>query len=903
MKKTIFKKIIPKWNNLFLLLFFYQFSYSQYSTTEIKLIKNLNEQVTDSVLEKMDLNYRKSEIAHNFSRFFYKKRNFRLALKYGKVELNILNKLGIKNNDYHNAIHLLGRYYYLNNYKKKALETFKKSSRLKIYPKKAAQSLCELGNVLRSTGKYSESISYLLKGIELLKIYGKKSSIITHCINLSFSSNFSNIESEIRLGIEYLNYAKYLILDNQIQKHKLNLIYTGLANHYSKKQTYDFTKARKYYNKVIVNSKKTLDNFFLCVTYMNLGELFLSTKSDSSFYFLQKSFEIINKYNIPNNKLIEAEINRNKANFYFNKKNNLNHALLNIEKSLAVSFNLNHKDSTPNKLQLIKTVDRFNISKALASKIKILNQLYTKEKKSKYLNKIIETVNISEELIEIILEDSTEYSTQFSWRNDVYIIYNYGAYAARLLGDEHLQFQYLEKNKAFLLTQSINDNNYSLNLPNHVVNKELEYKKQILKLENNISDSESKQLKDSLFDIKFAYQNFKDSIQNIYPEHFESKQKVKLTSLEQIQKNIDDKTIIISYALQDNETTDINISSGLLISKDKTISFSISNIDSLQKNLDNYRKLIAKPLNTKEEIAKFNQTSNYLYNNLFPTKEIQELIKGKQLTIIPDYQLQNIPFEALITDTISGKYLIEDTNISYAYSMSFSNINNNIERIQKKEFAGFAPINFENQNLPSLKYSEQEINTVSDNLDGFSLTGNNVTKDSFFNNASDAKIIHLATHADVSKKPVIHFSKDSLNLHELYTYKNNADLVVLSACETNIGELKKGEGILNLARGFFYSGSKSVVSSLWKVNDAATTELMTDFYTNLKNHQSKSDAINNAKRKYLKTHSLSEKSPYYWASFILIGDTAPTFESDNKLYIISVTISILLFLFFLKKRG
>ena len=93
---------------------------------------------------------------------------------------------------------------------------------------------------------------------------------------------------------------------------------------------------------------------------------------------------------------------------------------------------------------------------------------------------------------------------------------------------------------------------------------------------------------------------------------------------------------------------------------------------------------------------------------------------------------------------------------------------------------------------------------------------------------------------------------DDLKLHELYTYKNNADLVVLSACNTSLGEVAVGEGVLSLARGFFYSGANSVISSLWNVNDVATTSLMNNFYTNLKDNQTKAEALTNAKRKYLK---------------------------------------------------
>ncbi|MDC1162569.1 CHAT domain-containing protein, partial [Tenacibaculum sp.] len=139
-------------------------------------------------------------------------------------------------------------------------------------------------------------------------------------------------------------------------------------------------------------------------------------------------------------------------------------------------------------------------------------------------------------------------------------------------------------------------------------------------------------------------------------------------------------------------------------------------------------------------------------------------------------------------------------------------------------------------------------------------------------------------------------------LHELYTYKNNADLVVLSACQTNLGDVKKGEGVLSLARGFFHAGANSVISSSWNVNDASSNLIMNSFYENLKEKQSKVKALNNAKRKYLKEHFLSEKSPYYWASFILIGDTSPTF-SNYSIYYFLIFLLVLIFLFiYLKKK-
>ncbi len=872
-------------------------SQNNLNLTDYFKTKSFNETKADSVLEtlkKDSLTY--TNFAFQCSRYFYKKKNnFKLAIKYAKLELFFLEKTNSKiNKHYHSSIYRLGLYQLYNNDIESAIKNFKKSSLLKKSPLRTGQSLCQLGYCYQMKGDFLNSFSHYKKGIDLLHKNEEIYSATVHSLNLTQTILKLKDKNFVLKAIDLVEKSANLISKTD-EKNSLieRMIKLSLASLYSEKGIDNFEKVSFLYKQAIALSIKANDNHTAALAYMNIGEHYLEKQKDSALFFLTKSSDYTSKFSNQEVDYIKAGTFLNKAK-YFEFKKDLNSSLENIDRSINTYFS--KKNNEIEYINFSKNYYKKNTLEALRFKVFLLTKNYNKIKNISLLKEVIRIIEIADKLVEIILEDSTESSTQFSWRNDVSKIYNYGIYAARTLGNDDLQFQYLEKNKAFLLTQSINDNNYSLNLPNHIVNKEIEYKKQILELENKASIN--KQLKDSLFDIKFNYQNFKDSIQLAYPKHFESKQKVQLTSLDKVQKTINDNTIIISYALQDEEIID-NISSGLLISKNQTIPFAISNIDTLQKKLNLYRQLVAKPLNTKEEINQFSKVSHYLYQNLFPTKEIQELIKGKQLTIIPDNQLQNIPFEAFITDTSSNSYLIESNNISYAYSMSFSDINNNIERTQTKEFAGFAPINFENQKLTSLEYSEKEINTISNNLNGLSLTGNSVTKDSFFKNASNAKIIHLATHADISKKPVIHFSKDSLNLHELYTYKNNADLVVLSACETNLGELKKGEGILNLARGFFYSGSKSVVSSLWKVNDVATTSLMSDFYANLKNHQSKSEAINNAKRNYLKTHTLSEKSPYYWASFILIGDTTPTFESDYTIYWIIGSLLFGVLLFFL----
>lgn len=786
-----------------------------------------------------------------------------------------------------------------------AILNYKKATNLNLYQKKRAQSLCQLARCYREKGEYYKSIEFHIKGIELLKTLDVPNTTITHCINMANTSNQLKETEIIDLVLPYLHLAAKLLKNNKKQKHyyrkNINLN-NALASLYLTKK--NIKKAQHYYFKTlnIVLSKKDSSN--IAMLYTNIGELYHIQKSDSALYFLNKALHYNTNLKEKTSRSLKAENYRIISNYFLSKKQ-LKKAYYNIQKSINITFSKS-SDITPSKKQFLNTSSKRNLIRFLKTKIDILFKLYSEEPGNKsYLQEIIKTVDISNTLVELIIEDSNEQATKFLWRNDISEIYSLGAYASFLIKDTEQFFNYLEKNKAFLLTQSIQDNSKKATLPNHIINTDKKFRKKIYELEEQVNDIKfSKNKKDSLFTIKLSYQKFQDSIQKIYPHHFENKNKTQLLSLAQVKKSLNKNSLAISYTSTFIDTTKTEII-GLAITKNKTISFKVPDPKKTISQLNEYRKLVSKPLNTKLELENFKKTAFHIYNNLFPSEEIKNLIKNKQLIITADNILQNIPFEAFITSNESVKYLVEETDISYAYSMSFLEFNSKINRNSKENLIGFAPVSFNNSKLPDLTETQNEVSSITALLNNSTLfTGKNASKHNFLNQSNTSKIIHLATHASSSNNPVIYFSNDSLKLHELYTYKNNADLVVLSACETNLGKLKKGEGILSLARGFFYSGSNSVISSLWNVNDNATSFLMKNFYQNLTNNQTKAKALNNAKRKYLKEHSLSEKAPYYWASFVLIGDTNIVFDKNYTLCFFFAFVSLLVFLFFfIKKRG
>ncbi len=156
---------------------------------------------------------------------------------------------------------------------------------------------------------------------------------------------------------------------------------------------------------------------------------------------------------------------------------------------------------------------------------------------------------------------------------------------------------------------------------------------------------------------------------------------------------------------------------------------------------------------------------------------------------------------------------------------------------------------------------------------------------------SQYKFLHLAGHGLILENQPSYsgllLTIDSsakedglLQMREIFNLDLNADLVVLSACQTGLGQLVRGEGMVGLSRAFMYAGAASLVVSLWPVSDESTTLFMTQFYANLlQDGASKAEALRHTKRSFLQ-HPLYS-SPYYWAPFILIGDGNRPMEGNR----------------------
>ncbi|MFO7843711.1 MAG: CHAT domain-containing protein, partial [Bacteroidales bacterium] len=192
--------------------------------------------------------------------------------------------------------------------------------------------------------------------------------------------------------------------------------------------------------------------------------------------------------------------------------------------------------------------------------------------------------------------------------------------------------------------------------------------------------------------------------------------------------------------------------------------------------------------------------------------------------------------------------------------------------------------------ISSLPGTESEVRSIFDELDRQGKRAlvqiRKKANEDFVKSGSvkDYKFLHFATHGIVNTENPelsgIFLAQDStlnedgiLYSGEIYNLELNADLTVLSACETGLGKIKKGEGLIGLTRALLYAGSKNIIVSLWKVADESTSDLMVDFYKNLleeeREKQAFSHALQQAKLKMINEEKYAH--PFYWSPFILIG--------------------------------
>ncbi|MGB0931868.1 MAG: CHAT domain-containing protein, partial [Chitinophagales bacterium] len=388
-----------------------------------------------------------------------------------------------------------------------------------------------------------------------------------------------------------------------------------------------------------------------------------------------------------------------------------------------------------------------------------------------------------------------------------------------------------------------------------------------------------------------------------FPKFHALKYRGETTSIAALQsKLLNKQSTFVEYFVGDSSTF------AFVITQNSTDFLQLKNPSTLQKEAANFFEVLLNPKafqqDAKTAFVDYQNKASILYQSVLQPVLSSLSTDIQQLIIVPDGFLNAIPLEALTktSDTTPSfdfaklPYILYDYSIQYAYSadLLLQNQERQSQIPTNAECLAFAPSYQETGTIAergnlrntggNLKGTALEIEAIAQFFDGQFDFGETATERQFKKFAPEFGMLHLAMHgipdfdnANFNHLQFSNLETDTLedNLLHHYEIANmdlQAQLVVLSACETGVGKYEKGEGVYSLTRSFMYAGVPSVVMSLWKVSDASTSELMPYLYENLYDGQSKERALQSAKLRFLEESDLEYRHPFYWSAFVMMGD-------------------------------
>ncbi len=475
-------------------------------------------------------------------------------------------------------------------------------------------------------------------------------------------------------------------------------------------------------------------------------------------------------------------------------------------------------------------------------------------------------------------------------------------------------FEVVESGKSKVLLQSLSSEDIlkAVDEPTYlsILQKSKAVDKLYRTLENTSDQQKIMLLKQEIQAAELEYESFTNEIRIKNPK-LKRLESPEIVSISKLQSLLDSNSAFIEYVFVKNK----------LITFWITIEgpgYNVSDFDSaksadiiFKEHIASFRVAIeeSKPV---EDLAAY---SSFLYSHLIePFKN--QFPEINKLVIIPSRSLSVLPFDALINN---NRYLIEDYNIKHLPSASIYEYIQDLHRSYTKELLAVAGSGFESgsatnpsrsqNNFASLPASLTEVNSISSHFDQATVLKNEQVTESAIKalDLSSFRYLHFATHGSINEESPLQsgliiskknefentFGEDGfLNSLEISALSLNSDMVVLSACNTGMGKLVAGEGILGLQRSFFKAGASSVVVSLWNVYDKSTSELMARFYEKLNDYEKediglwvkfklflniyeaplfgyKERALRDAKLAMLEHPYYNH--PNHWAPFILFG--------------------------------
>ncbi|NQU53623.1 MAG: CHAT domain-containing protein [Bacteroidetes bacterium] len=808
-----------------------------------------------------------------------------------------------------------------------------------------------IGNVYRSKLDFKRALEYFN---QTLSIYQNNNEFdIEYIANINYSiaeifyliNDFASAIKLINQNIKNANtpdkilYYELLAFVNQLK-----------GNNVEAKNNYlnAINLARKEYKDFPID---------IAIEYLNYALFLISAEEFiEANYTLNKAFEII-KLSQPERGTeleyyynINGELARNISietrdiiSFSEQKKEKLNQALNWYLKGLqALNFPTSYSLETINEsANWLSMMNCITLLKKIADTHKEIADIENSDKKIESLKSAIENYQIASSLIqkarkEISSDESKIQLTELEHSTFQKLIKT--AFEAYSLtnNNEYLElaFQSTERTKSASVFDQLSDQSALQNslIPDSLIQLEQKLNNTISIYSEKLYEENSEEKPDSIlitdyntriFEANKNREELNQFLEVEYSDYYDLKYSKSMLSIFDIQQKLSEEEVVLEYVL--NETDSASELYTFIISNNE-VQFNQQIVNNkFLESIESMFNFMSDPeymFTTNKESITYCESAHHLFNILI--KPFYRNIQNKQLTIVPDGKLSYIAFDGLLEELPDTSQAIKFDQLKYLiknFSINYSNSSNLLFKLQspsknlKNKVIAFAPeynsdsIEIANQYyiLFPLPGVQKEVDIISETVNTDVFKGDNASETNFRKNIEKYDILHLAMHAFINDS-LPAFSKlaftqnnttknllsdGSINTADIYNLNLNARLAVLSACNTGSGKLRKGEGIMSLARGFFYAGCPSIVMSLWEVEDQSGTEIMGVFYKNLKKGKTKNEALRQAKLEYLENSNSRRAHPHYWLSYINLGNNSPLYKSyDFYFFIILILLLV-----------
>ena len=802
-----------------------------------------------------------------------------------------------------------------------------------------ANAYTYLANAYRLLGAHQKAYYAIHNSIPFLQEPQKQKELAAAYSTLgTISLQLTNLEEAVQFFEQSLRIRNTVNDDYNLANSLINL---GMAYYYLK----DYQQARAYFFK----AQKVIDkNSFIEIsayTHDNLGRVYLALQQkDSALYHYRKALQIRQSIARPPHPNL-ADVHTELAKTY-----------LSLEEYKQVE---NHIQESTYALGVLEKDDFLSIYKIPPGNASISGEEY------------LDLMRLKGDYLSTAFDDTTawkaglqhyETGIQFLLRSYVFAreldqsklawLTSYRpmfesaiALAHRLYEATHhisyieRAFALVEQNKALLLRQSLRESlaKASVSLPDSLMATEQSLRQAIsqtetdlLKIDKTQDSTQYWQLKTALTQVREQYFQWVEKVEAAYPEYYTLKYDIHTISLKEIQQQLPSNTLMVNYFLGEKYLYGFGVRPDTIICNKYALPADWHiRLQTYYRALTDYNYLIDSSEVVQHIIAKqgyeFYQTlvSPFLEN---PKENIKKFI------VVPDGALNLLPFSVLLTDRPQAlhygtfPYLLKKLSVQYTYSANlyFQSIPEHLQSDKPYDFGGFSADYRVNDPKDTTKYlplpGAQQLVEEAANLMG----GNawkNTTKATFLTFAPQCKIVHFGGHAIAGNTNLANnclvFHADPpqeryLYLPEIYNLDlHGTDLVVLSGCNTGIGEIKSGEGLISVARAFQYAGTQNLLLALNVISDAETRQLLQSFYTHLDDDFSIEESLRRAKLEYLEDHNDDPllSHPLYWASIITFGrggamtEDALLYESSIfPLAVVTIVLLAFLLIWFFREK-